>query len=119
MVAEARDPYISLPWHTIKAGDIPEVRSAPSNVPDISVFRKVLEHQTQFTVLLIQCGMPSAECDYERVVGIRYIPSYSTGHLFRYDLSDGGHVYIWNVGTNGITLAIHQRKSGHGELLYK
>ena len=93
-------PFQRLPWHAVDPADIPETRSIATTTPDHSVFTDVLATKNvPFTVLLTRCGYPAAEC-----------PHADSGHLFRYDLPDGGHMYICVRGLGPVTLAVYQPK---------
>jgi hypothetical protein len=111
--AVADDPLAALPWHPVT--DIPEVRSIASHVPNISVFREVLSDQNiPFTFLLTKCGRPEFECNNIDLKGL-----VSSGHFYRYILSNDGHVYVSIGTTELITLAIYQPTAGPSEFLYR
>lgn len=119
------DPYDELVWGPTDPG-LGSVGEEPQ--PGLSVlnFRHFFRHKppADFRLLLKECGLPAEEWNSNtqqapnQTIPAR-MPLYHGGHLFRYNLADGAHVYIWTSEDDGYVMrADYFSNSGRVQPLY-
>jgi hypothetical protein len=117
--ALADDPYVVLPWIQVTAADLHQSITVVTH-PSLGVFREALSQPTTFRCFLGLCGVPNAKYDFKHDKVGRTIPLFYGGSIFRYDLIDSDHVYVWTGEDDSwIVRAVYQPRSGPRALLYK
>ncbi len=119
------DPYDQLAWGPV---DPRFESSGEQHRSDLSVlsFRTYFRHKppAHFRALLKECGIPDEEWDSNdqqqsnQTLPAR-MPEYPGGHLFRFNLADGAHVYIWTGEADAhVMRADYFSNSGRMQPLY-
>jgi hypothetical protein len=99
--APAADPYDGLAWIPVTAA----IRALPGMAPGevtLQTFRRFFRRSPlpELRELVKACGAPAEEWDTDTSRHPdqsipAHLPMSYPGHLFRYNLHGGGHVYIW------------------------
>ncbi len=119
------DPYDKLAWGPL---DPPLTTAGAHHAPNLSAlsFRQFFRQKppADFHALIKECGLPDDEWNSESQTDPAHalpvhMPLYPGGHIFRYNFSDGSHVYIWTgVSDAYVMRADYFFSTGHVEPLY-
>jgi hypothetical protein len=123
---KATDPYTGLTWSPVAEKVLSFAHNSPIG-SSLDTFRNLFLHSPYppFRDLIGRCGIPAGEWADNVIINAKdkiptHMPMYHGGHLFRYNPTDGGHVYIWTSEEDGTVMrAEYFPITGKKELLFK